>query len=96
MKKFCLYYTAVRGLFLIASNEAYAFSKLKNGFETITSSYLIPVAGAVAGAAFILFSTLSLFKPDEYQRKVANVIFLSIFASSVGLEIIKKIVESFN
>lgn len=75
--------------------KAHAFSKLKNGFETITSNYLIPLAGAVAGASFILFVTLSFFKQEEYQKKAANVAILSIFAGS-GLEIIRNLIQSFS
>lgn len=84
----------IGGVFIIPTN-VYAFSKLKNGFETITSTYLIPLAGAVAGASFILFITLSFFKQDEYQKKAANVAILSVFAGS-GLEIIRKLIESFS
>lgn len=80
---------------LVYSPQALAFSKLKNGFETITSTYLIPLAGAVAGASFILFVTLSFFKQDEYQKKAANVAILSIFAGS-GLELIKNLIQSFS
>lgn len=80
---------------LLAPTNVYAFSKLKNGFETITSTYLIPLAGAVAGASFILFVTLSFFKQDEYQKKAANVAILSIFAGS-GLEIIRSLIQSFS
>lgn len=88
-------YSLVLGVFLLSPLNAYAFSKLKNGFETITSSYLIPLAGAVAGASFILFVTLSFFKQDEYQKKAANVAILSIFAGS-GLELIKNLIQSFS
>ena len=82
------------GLFLFPV-DANAFTKLQNGFETITSTYLVPLAGAVAGAAFIVFVTLSFFKQDEYQRKAANVAILSIFAGS-GLELIKNLIQSFS
>ncbi|MFG1486117.1 hypothetical protein [Halobacteriovorax sp. RZ-2] len=80
---------------LIYSPHTFAFSKLKNGFETITSTYLIPLAGAVAGASFIMFVTLSFFKQDEYQKKAANVAILSIFAGS-GLELIRNLIQSFS
>jgi len=86
--------TLIMGMALFPSN-AYAFSKLKNGFETITSTYLIPLAGAVAGASFILFVTLSFFKQEEYQKKAANVAILSIFAGS-GIEIIRSLIQSFS
>ena len=82
------------GLFL-APNNSYAFSKLINGLESITSTYLMPLAGAVAGASFLLYITLSYFKQDEYQRKVANVIILAIFTGA-GLEVIKKIIQHFS
>lgn len=79
----------------LTPGEAFAFSKLKNGFETLTSTYLVPLAGAVAGASFLLMITLSFFKQDEYQKKAANVAILSIFAGS-GLEIIKNLIQSFS
>lgn len=81
--------------FFMMTQSAFAFSKLKNGFEIITSTYLIPLAGAVAGASFILFVTLSFFKQDEYQKKAANVAILSIFAGS-GLELIRNLIQSFS
>jgi len=86
--------TLTIGMTLLPSNT-HAFSKLKNGFETITSTYLIPLAGAVAGASFILFVTLSFFKQEEYQKKAANVAILSIFAGS-GIEIIRSLIQSFS
>lgn len=79
----------------MAPSNAYAFSKLKNGFETIKSTYLIPLAHAVAGASFILFVTMSLFKKEEYQKKAATVVILSIFFGG-GLEIINKVIQSFS
>ncbi len=87
-------YILAMTLFVVIQ-PAFAFSKLKNGFETITSTYLIPLAGAVAGASFILFVTLSFFKQDEYQKKAANVAILSIFAGS-GLELIRNLIQSFS
>ena len=75
--------------------KVYAFTKLKSGFDNITTSYLIPLAGAVAGASFILFVTLSFFKQEEYQKKVANVAILSIFVGA-GLDIIKNLISNFS
>ncbi len=83
------------GSLLLASGNAYAFNKLKNGFETITSTYLIPLSTAVAGASFILFVILSYFKQEEYQKKVGNVLALSIL-SVTGIEIINSLVQSFS
>lgn len=83
----------VFGLFI--PSNVYAFTKLKSGFENITSTYLIPLAGAVAGASFILFVTLSFFKQDEYQKKAANVAILSIFVGA-GLDIIKNLITNFS
>ncbi len=87
--------TAVFTLTMLIPTNVYAFSKLKNGFETITSSYLIPLAGSVAGASFILFVTLSFFQQEQYQKKAANVAILSVFAGS-GLEIIRNLIQSFS
>lgn len=77
------------------SNDVFAFSKLTSGFENITTTYLIPLASAVAGASFILFVTLSFFRQEEYQKKVANVILLSIFIGA-GLELIKNVITNFS
>ena len=81
--------------FLGNSSSAHAFSKLINGLETITSSYLIPLAGAVAGASFILFVTLSYFRQEEYQRKVVNVLILAVMTGA-GLEMVKQIIQHFS
>ena len=77
-----------------APANAHAFSKIIRGLESITSAYLVPLAGAVAGASFIVFIMLSYFRQDEYQRKVLNVLLLSVIAGG-GLEMIKKITEHF-
>ena len=77
------------------SQKLYAFTKLKNGFETITNTYLMPLTGAVAGAALITFITLSFFRPDEFQKKAAAVLGLSVFAG-VGLEMISTITQTFS
>lgn len=81
--------------FLIPISEAHAFSKLKNGFETITNNYLIPLSTAVAGAALILFVILSYFKQDVYLKNVGTVFALAII-STVGLEIINTLSQSFS
>jgi hypothetical protein len=80
---------------LIGHNQAFAFNKLKSGFETITNSYLIPLSSAVAGASFITFVILSYFKQEEYQKKAGNVFALSVL-STAGLEIIGSINQSFS
>ena len=90
-----LFMSVVASYALFFTDEALAFTKLKNGFETITSTYLIPLAHAVAGASFILYVTMSLFKQEEYQKKAATVIVLSIFIGG-GLEIINKVIQSFS
>lgn len=81
--------------FCLPATDVYAFSKLKNGFETITQSYLIPLTRAVAGCAFLLFVILSFFRQEEYTKKLAMVAGLSIFGS-VGLEIIDVIIQTFS
>ena len=82
-------------IMVLGSGNAYAFTKLKNGFETITSTYLIPLSAAVAGASFILFVILSYFKQEEYQKKVGNVLVLTVF-SATGLEMINSLIQSFS
>lgn len=80
---------------MVSSGNAFAFNKLKNGFETITSTYLIPLSAAVAGASFILYVILSYFKQEEYQKKIGNVLALAVF-SATGLEIINSLIQSFS
>jgi hypothetical protein len=83
------------GSFMLPTNNAYAFSKLKNGFETITNNYLIPLSTAVAGAALILFVILSYFKQEVYLKNVGTVFALAII-STVGLEVITTLNQSFS
>ena len=86
----------IMGLVLVcASPNAYGFSKIQHGLETLTSGYLIPLSNAVAGASFIAFVTLSLFKQEEYQKKVAQVAILSILASG-GLTLINQLFQIFS
>ncbi|PIK13514.1 hypothetical protein [Halobacteriovorax sp. JY17] len=93
------YFTTVSfilmGSLLLPSGNVYAFTKLKNGFETITNNYLIPLSNAVAGAALILFVILSYFKQDVYLPKVGTIFALAII-SYVGLEIISTLSQSFS
>ena len=81
-------------LFTLFPAESSAFSRLKTGLETITSGYLIPISRLVAGASLVLFATLSFFKQDEYQRKIANIIFMAVIASC-GLEVLDKLMKAF-
>ena len=74
--------------------EAVAFSKLKAGLETVTTGYLIPVSRIVAGAALVLYATLSFFNQDEYQRKIGHIIFMAIIASA-GLEVLDQLMKAF-
>ena len=83
------------GGLLLFPAQSHAFSKLINGLETITATYLTPLATAVAGASFLLYVTLSYFKQDEYQRKVVNILILSVFTGA-GLEMIKLIIQNFS
>ncbi len=85
----------VLGSMALGVSNAYAFSKLKNGFETITNTYLIPLSGAVAGASFLLFIILGYFKQEEYQKKIANVLMLAVL-SAVGLDLITTLTQSFS
>jgi mannitol-specific phosphotransferase system IIBC component len=80
--------------FFVTTQETYAFNKLKNGFETITNNYLIPLSGAVAGAALITFVIVSYYKPEMLKR-VGEIFVLSIVAYG-GLEIMRGITESFS
>lgn len=82
-------------IFLIFPLNVMAFGKLKNGFETITSNYLVPLSHAVAGAGFIYFVMMSIFKPEENLKKAGNVVVLAIFIGA-GLEIINKVIQTFS
>ena len=80
---------------LLSPQNAYAFTQLKNGFENMTKMYLIPLSGAVAGCALIVYITLSYFKKDEYQKNVGNILALAVL-SRVGLGVIDAIMKSFS
>lgn len=86
--------SGVIGAFVLAPNRAFAFSKLKAGFETITNNYLIPLLYAVSGAAFIFYVIYSLFKQDE-KKKIGEVAVLSIIGAA-GLDLINKLMQSFS
>ena len=75
--------------------DTYAFSKITSGLDTLTSTYLAPLAGAVAATSFLVFLILSLYRQDEYQRKAANVAILSVFIGA-GTEFIKTIIGVFS
>ena len=83
------------GVEFINPTNAHAFTQLKNGFENITKMYLLPLSGAVAGCALILFIILSYFKKDEYQKNVGNVLALAVLAR-VSLSVIDAITRSFS
>ena len=85
---------AVLFLTVLLPEEAAAFSRLKAGLESVTSSYLIPVSRLVAGASLVLFATLSFFNQDEYQRKIANIVFMAVIASC-GLDVLDKLMRAF-
>ena len=85
----------IGGLYLLFPSNALAFGKLTTGLQTITSTYLVPLAGAVAGTCFLIYVILSFFKQDEYQRKIGNVLLLSVFTGA-GLELIQKVILHFN
>ena len=87
--------TLLGSFLILSSGNVYAFNKLKNGFETITNNYLIPLSTATAGAALILFVILSYFKQDVYLKNVGTVFALAII-STVGLEIINTLSQSFS
>ena len=80
-------------ILMTLSFNALAFTKLKNGFETITNNYLIPLSSAVAGAALVLTIIMGFFKP-EMNRFIASILGLSIL-THVALELINTIAQSF-
>jgi hypothetical protein len=82
-------------MFCFHIQSAFAFTKLKNGIESITQSYLIPLAGAVAGASFIYYVTMSFLKQEEGQKKAANVFITSVFIGA-GSEIINTVIQNFS
>ena len=89
------FWIGLASYFFVIPQRAYAFSKIINGLESITTSYLVPLAGAVAGASFILFVTMSYFKQEEYQRKIVNVLILAVITGA-GLEMVKKVIQHFS
>ena len=93
IKMLTLIYIGAR--LMVHSPNTLAFSKLKNGFESLTSTYLLPLVGAVAGAALITYIILSFFKQEEYQKKVASVFGLSVVGAA-GLEVLNSIIQNFS
>jgi len=91
---FCLCGCLVSSM-IFSPHKAFAFTKLKNGFEMVTNTYLIPLSYAVAGAAFVVFIILSYFKPEENQKKIGTVLFLAII-NAAGLELLTKLSQSFS
>lgn len=75
--------------------SVYAFTKLKNGFETVTTTYLLPLSKAIAGASLIFYLLMSYFNYQEYQKKAAAVVGIAIF-SAVGVETLNSIIQSFS
>jgi len=90
-----IYWTVAFSTSLFLSSAQLYASDFKTGFENLTSSYLMPLSGAVAGCAFITFIILSYFKQDEYQKKVAGVLGLTVI-SSVGLSLIQTLIQNFS
>ena len=76
------------------TSNAFALNRLKNGFETMTNNYLIPLSSAVAGTALILFVIISYFKPENVKQ-IGMVLTLAII-TRVGLELIETISQSFS
>ena len=89
----CMFICSVATMYPLDS--AFAFSKLKNGFETITNTYLVPLSNAVAGASLIFYLIMAYFKQEEYQKKAAAVFGLAI-CTAVGLEVLNTIEQSFS
>lgn len=79
---------------LLMPAHAYAFTKLIAGFETLNSSYLIPLARIMAVTSLLVFVALSYFKKDEYQKHIGNVVALSIIAAT-GTTLIQEVMNAF-
>lgn len=79
----------------IHSQNVLAFTKLKNGFETVTNTYLLPLTGAVAGTALLACIIMSYFKQEEGMKKIAGVFGLTVVAYA-GLEILTTLIQSFS
>jgi hypothetical protein len=75
-------------------SQAHAFTKLIAGFETMNSSYLIPLARIMAVTSLLVFVALSYFKKDEYQKQIGNVVALSIIAAT-GTTLIQEVMNAF-
>ena len=82
-------------MIMIPKDQVYAFSKLKNGFETITSTYLVPLAYAVAGASLIFYLIMAYFNQQDYQKKAASVFGITI-CIAVGADVLKVVQQTFS
>lgn len=80
---------------LIYSNITLAsFNTLKSGFKTISTNYLMPLAAAIGGCSLLLYILMSYFESEKYQKKLINVVVLSICAA-VGIEVLNQIIQAF-
>ncbi|MEX0799355.1 MAG: hypothetical protein WD025_07915 [Bacteriovoracaceae bacterium] len=92
---YLLFFVASILLFLcLPMAEAYAFNNLKNGFETLTESYLLPLSKAIAGCSFIYYVTVSFFRQED-TKKAGHVTVLAVLSAG-GLELIDTIMQSFS
>ena len=79
---------------ILTSRNTLAFTKLKDGFETITNTYLMPLTTAIGGAALIVYVLMSYFR-EENIKKMGQVLVLIAVARS-GLEMVNIIGQSFS
>jgi len=85
--------SCLMGSMIFSPERAFAFTKLRNGFEMVTTTYLIPLSLAVAGASLVSNVILSYFKNAEFQKNIGNVFFLSVICFG-GLELLKIISQT--
>lgn len=79
---------------LLMPAQAHAFTKLISGFETLNSTYLVPLARIMAVTSLLVFVALSFFRKDEYQKQISNVVALSIVAAT-GTTLIQEVMNAF-
>ena len=82
-------------LLSLVSLDSWGFNNLKNGFEMVTNTYLLPLSKVVACCALLLFALLSYWNPDVYKRHLTNVIFIVVL-SAVGVTLINSIFQAFS
>ena len=79
---------------MACSANALAFTRIKNGFENLTQSHLLPISSAVGGCLAIVFGILSYFDGPRYIPKIAQCAGIAVIIS-VTVDVLNDITNAF-